>query len=458
MILLRSSRCAPRVRVSRVVGAAAAALLLATALLRAQQAPDPVNFDWRAFGRQAVEGADYTTRRRLAQSAEERVQFIAAEVGRQLNALRIMPNTNFVERGVSWTRHGSQALGTCEHVTDSLKDALVGAGVDERRLLRVFGEKRGAQSLNLFDVNRNHMALAYVREDGQVASYDLWAHGGEHGTFGRFDGSVWAGQDLATWSKVMERYGYGRQACEDCLDRNLNVPYLFLEAVADQVAMVAQAQRVVPTGAIRFVVKDNATGDPLGNARIVVDGAINSPVERIRVTGTTDGTGTATIGGIVEGPYTVTTSHANCPAYTSGMTHLTPRDTRTIRVVCQPTPIEQGPAERSKMIPGLFGDRPAAPAKPGGGQGDSDDQVAAEYRTLLPAVLQAERRPWHTRFDIKSNAVKTAGGYYVNYHTYCVTEQGPDKGKDHKCFEFDGVLSPGQLRAAVADFKKRLGR
>lgn len=457
MIGRRWSRCASRVRVSRVLGAAAAALLLATALLRAQQAPDPVNFDWRAFGRQAVENADYMTKRRLAESSEERVRFVAAEVGRQLNALRIMPNTNYIERGVSWARHGAQALGTCEHVTDSLKDAMIGAGVDERRLLRVFGEKRGAASLNLFDVNRNHMALAYVREDGQVASFDLWAHGGEHGTFGRFEGSIWAGQDLATWSKVMERYGYGRQACEDCLDREAKVPYLFLEAVSDQAGMVAQAKRVVPTGAVRFVLKNNTGGDPLANARVVVSGAINSPVEQITVSASSDTTGTATVAGIVEGPYTVTTSHPNCPAYTSGVTHLTPRETRTIRMVCQPTPVEQEPAERSKTIPGLFGDRPATP-RPSGTQADGDDEVAAEYRTLLPAVLQAERRPWHTRFDIKSNAVKTAGGFYVNYHTYCVTEQGPDKGKDHVCFEFDGVLTPGQLRAAVADFKKRLGR
>jgi hypothetical protein len=90
--------------------------------------------------------------------------------------------------------------------------------------------------------------------------------------------------------------------------------------------------------------------------------------------------------------------------------------------------------------------------------GTDEDQAVAEYRRLLPAVLQAERKPWHTRFEFPANAVKSGSGYHVNYKTYCLIETGPDTGKDYACYEFDSVLDIGTLKAAVADMKRRLGR
>jgi len=105
---------------------------------------------------------------------------------------------------------------------------------------------------------------------------------------------------------------------------------------------------------------------------------------------------------------------------------------------------------------------PVAARKPGGtegtGGGGAEDDLVAQYRLLLPAVLQAEKKPWHTRFEFLANAVKTAKGYHVNYKTYCLIEQGPDKGKDHACYEFDGVLDLAAIKTAVADMKRRLGR
>jgi len=88
----------------------------------------------------------------------------------------------------------------------------------------------------------------------------------------------------------------------------------------------------------------------------------------------------------------------------------------------------------------------------------SDAQWVAAYQALLPAVLQAERKPWQTHIDMLANAVAQGRGYHVNYKTFCVIENGPDKGKDYPCFEFDSVLDLGQIKTAVADFRRRLGR
>jgi hypothetical protein len=87
-----------------------------------------------------------------------------------------------------------------------------------------------------------------------------------------------------------------------------------------------------------------------------------------------------------------------------------------------------------------------------------DDAVVAQYQSLLPAALQADRKPWHTRFEFIANAVREGTGYRVSYKTYCLIEQGPDKGKDYPCFEFDSVLDIGALKTAVAGMKQRLGR
>jgi len=104
----------------------------------------------------------------------------------------------------------------------------------------------------------------------------------------------------------------------------------------------------------------------------------------------------------------------------------------------------------------LAAQRPKAPAPQS--SGTSEDQAVAEYRSLLPAVLQAERKAWHTRFEFLANAVKAGAGYRVAYKTYCLIDKGPDTGKDYACFELDTVLDIGAVRSAVADMKRRLGR
>lgn len=95
----------------------------------------------------------------------------------------------------------------------------------------------------------------------------------------------------------------------------------------------------------------------------------------------------------------------------------------------------------------------AGPSRSGG----SDEQIVAEYRSLLPMVLEKNKKPWHTRINIIANAVKQGNGYHVNYQAFCLIEQGADKGKDYMCSEFETVLDLGGIKSAVADMKRQLG-
>ena len=409
-----------------------------------------VNFDWKKFGKKVVDDADYFTKKRIAKSAEARARYIAHEVGRRLNKMKVMPNTSMLSRGVSKARYDDQAIGTCEHVTESLKEAMTGGGIDERRLLRIFGEKSAARSANPFDVNRNHMALAMVGDDGKIVSYDLWMHGGEHGTFGRFEDSIWNGQDVEAWSDIMQKNGYLKQACEDCTDRSLKAPYQMIESLKEQAELVTRLASAVPKGAVRFMVTDAKTGKALPNASVTVDGAVNSPVENIRLTSSADESGAVTLNGIAQGPYKVFARHSSCTSYESGLVNLKPRSLLNIHLQCaeEPQATLKKPEPKTKMPP------PAVTKSV-----PTEDQIVAEYRSLLPASLALDKKPWHTKIEIIANAEKIKpDGFKVNYKTYCIIEQGPDKGKDYACFEYDSVLDMGQIRAAVADMKKRLNK
>jgi len=88
----------------------------------------------------------------------------------------------------------------------------------------------------------------------------------------------------------------------------------------------------------------------------------------------------------------------------------------------------------------------------------SEDQIVAEYRSLLPAALEKNKKPWHTHIKINANAVKQGNRYRVNYQAFCLIEQGPDKGKDYACSEFETVLDLDGIKAAVADMKRQLGK
>lgn len=100
---------------------------------------------------------------------------------------------------------------------------------------------------------------------------------------------------------------------------------------------------------------------------------------------------------------------------------------------------------------------PAEKTKPGTSIAN-DEQIVAEYRSLLPLLLQKNKKPWHTRINIVANAEQQGDKYHVNYQTYCLIETGPDTGKDHMCYEFETMLDLGGIKSAVADMKRQLGR
>jgi hypothetical protein len=275
-------------------------------------------------------------------------------------------------------------------------------------------------------------------------------HGGEHGTFGRFEDSIWNGQDVEAWSAIMQKNGYLKQACEDCTDRSLKAPYQMIESLRDQAEMVTRLAAAVPKGSVRFIVTDAKTGKALPNASVTVDGAVNSPVENIRQSSSTDDAGAVTLNGITQGPYKVFARHSSCTSYESGLLNLKPRSSLNIHLQCE----EEAQSALKKPE-----SKPETPPPAVTKSGPTEDQIVAEYRSLLPSSLALDKKPWHTKIEIIANAEKVpAGGYKVNYKTYCIIEQGPDKGKDHACFEYDAVLDPGQIRTAVADMKKRLNK
>jgi len=101
-------------------------------------------------------------------------------------------------------------------------------------------------------------------------------------------------------------------------------------------------------------------------------------------------------------------------------------------------------------------DRPRT--EPGPSAGSNEEQIVAEYRSLLPLAVEKNKKPWHTHIKINANAVKQGNGYRVNYQAFCLIEQGPDKGKDYACSEFETVLDLDGIKAAVADMKRQLGK
>ncbi len=88
----------------------------------------------------------------------------------------------------------------------------------------------------------------------------------------------------------------------------------------------------------------------------------------------------------------------------------------------------------------------------------SDEQSVSEYRSLLPQLLQKNKKPWNTRFNIIANAEKQGEKYHINYQVFCVIETGPSAGKDSVCFEYETMLDIGGIKAAVADMKRQLAK
>lgn len=97
--------------------------------------------------------------------------------------------------------------------------------------------------------------------------------------------------------------------------------------------------------------------------------------------------------------------------------------------------------------------------EPGPSSGSSsEDQIVGEDRSLLPIVLEKNKKPWHTRIKIIANWVRRGNGYHLNFQAFCLIEQGPDKGKDYVCSEFETMLDLGDIKSAPADMGRQVGR
>jgi len=72
--------------------------------------------------------------------------------------------------------------------------------------------------------------------------------------------------------------------------------------------------------------------------------------------------------------------------------------------------------------------------------------------------LQKNKKPWHTRINIVANAERQANRYHIDYQTYCLIEQGADKGKDYVCAEFETVMDLAGIKSALADMKRQLNK
>jgi len=104
-------------------------------------------------------------------------------------------------------------------------------------------------------------------------------------------------------------------------------------------------------------------------------------------------------------------------------------------------------------------DRKAPPAintPPPASTDRAEADWVAEYRSLLPGALAVDKKPWQTKVEILSNAEQAKPGQYkVNYRFYCLVEQGPDKGKEYVCSEFEGMFDLEQVKSAVLAMRAR---
>lgn len=277
-------------------------------------------FNWEHFGREAVKQADVGTQGRISRSTEEKAKYIANAVSNQLNCMRIPPNTSLAGRVDAKRRTGELETGTCEHVTNTLRAAFAGGGIEEKRTLRVYGKKPFGDSMNpaagsAIDVNRTHMALVVVNDSGKPVAFDLWMHGGQKGTFGRFEQSTWNGLPASTWVTTMAKNGYRWQACYDCAHTTETTPEKMLQELNEQAAKFS--------GALRFRVVDADSKQAIDGASIMLSGMPKTATANKILYGKTRG-GIGEIRDVKAGPYQVQILRDGYVGYKGGPFSFTP--------------------------------------------------------------------------------------------------------------------------------------
>lgn len=179
-------------------------LLLSSFALAHGDAPrSPVGYDWAALGRRAA--LSPTPVRSLAQRVERVADAVAAELVR----LKVAPNTDAAGRERAHRRYGVKhsSIGTCGHLSASLRAALLGAGLPAARVVVVTGLQRNLRGRLALNLNADHAAvlLQGARRD---LVFDLWMHGRAGGTFVDWPASRFRAMPFEAWLTVMFKQRY----------------------------------------------------------------------------------------------------------------------------------------------------------------------------------------------------------------------------------------------------------
>lgn len=202
----------------------AALVVLAPGRVLAQS--DPLTFNWNEYGRQVAAGMPRSIR-----DPVEKVKFIADAVGGRIKQQGISPNASLVGRGISGIKFGDASLGTCDDVSESLRDALLGAGVKpDDVMLQVASRQNPIQGKGIDIVNMSHASLVVVIEN-QPYVFDLWMHGATTGDFSGFSKSIWSALEPAAYMSTLMDWGYSRFYCHTCADQTQKSPEDFLATV-----------------------------------------------------------------------------------------------------------------------------------------------------------------------------------------------------------------------------------
>ncbi len=140
-------------------------------------------------------------------SDSEKARFIMDRLGKRLALANVKPNGSFTGRMRTGLTTGSLTQGNCQWSAEMLKEALIGAGIDPRNLVLVYGRVKGTSvmGLNPIEVNWNHCALA-VMVNGQPVVYDLWKHGMVTGSFSGAAQGKWCGISFPQWAVRLQNY------------------------------------------------------------------------------------------------------------------------------------------------------------------------------------------------------------------------------------------------------------
>lgn len=210
-MLKRSPVCLAGLIFAAALGAAIVVLAPGRALA---QSTDPLTFNWNEYGHQVAAGMPGSIRNPV-----EKIRFIADAVGSKIRQQGISPNVSLVGRGISGVKFGALTLGTCDDVSESLRDALYGAGLKpEDVMLQVSSRQNPIQGNGIDIVNMSHASLVVFIEKRPYV-FDLWMHGATTGEFSGFSKSVWSALEPAAYLSTLKEWGYSRFYCHNCADK-----------------------------------------------------------------------------------------------------------------------------------------------------------------------------------------------------------------------------------------------